>query len=133
MRYHPRFTHRPSGPSMNGNQLAIYWDFENIHISVAKGKGIATTGYKPEEQVVELTAIMDDLQAIGPVAINRAYGNWQWMGAYKNDLLKLSIDLIQLYTTRRERQERRRHPPRPRRLPGCLSAPQSDPFRDHQR
>ena len=82
---------------MNGNQLAIYWDFDNIHISVAKGKGIATTGYKPEEQVVELTAIMDDLQAIGPVAINRAYGNWQWMGAYKNDLLKLSIDLIQLY------------------------------------
>ena len=82
---------------MNGNQLAIYWDFDNIHISVAKDQGIATNSYTPQKRIVELSAIMDNLQAIGPVAINRAYANWQWMWNYKDDLLKLNIDLIQLF------------------------------------
>jgi len=82
---------------MSGHRLAIYWDFDNIHISVGKLRGITTTDYKPEEKTVDLTAVIDNLKTLGTVSINRAYGNWQWMGCYKNELLSLSFDLIQLF------------------------------------
>jgi len=82
---------------MNGNQLAIYWDFENIHISVGKLLGIPTTNFKPEEKIVDLGAIVSELQTLGSISINRAYANWQWLGAYKSEVLGLSLDLIQLF------------------------------------
>jgi uncharacterized LabA/DUF88 family protein len=86
--------------NMNGNQLAIYWDFENIHISVAKLRSVTKTHLSPripQEKVIDLAKIMDHLHTMGPISINRAYGNWQWMGAYQEDLLKHSIDLIQMF------------------------------------
>jgi uncharacterized LabA/DUF88 family protein len=82
---------------MNGNRIAVYWDFENIHSSVARGAGSPSKPFEPQERVVNLEAVVDYLKVVGQVVINRAYGNWQWMGAYRNDLLNFSIDLVQLF------------------------------------
>ncbi|WP_259371719.1 NYN domain-containing protein [Rubrivivax albus] len=47
---------------------------------------------------------MSDVQALvelgasfGPVAINRAYGNWQYLGRYRDSLLQSAVELIQLF------------------------------------
>jgi hypothetical protein len=42
-------------------------------------------------------AIVALAQSLGPLAINRAYCNWQYFGRYRDALLQNSVDLVQLF------------------------------------
>ena len=88
---------------MNGDQstVAIYWDFENIHASrLDQTKGIGTykqSRFSAQEPIVDVEALMEFAASLGSVAINRAYGNWQWFARYREVLLHNAVELIQLF------------------------------------
>lgn len=88
---------------MNTDQstVAIYWDFENIHASlVDQRKGAGTykqSRYSPQDPVVDVEALMEFAASLGSVAINRAYGNWQWFSKYREVLLHNAVELVQLF------------------------------------
>lgn len=106
---------------MNGDQstVAIYWDFENIHASLldqAKGSGTyKQSRFSAQEKVVDVEALMEFAASLGSVAINRAYGNWQWFAKYREVLLHNAVELIQLFPSWFLREEWGRH----QTLPGC--------------
>jgi hypothetical protein len=81
--------------------VAIYWDFENIHASlIDQQKGAGTyrqTRFSPQDPVVNVAALMEFCASFGSVAINRAYGNWQWLARYREALLHNAVELIQLF------------------------------------
>lgn len=83
--------------------VAIYWDFENLHAGVLEaqaGEGAYTrpdVRFKPQEPVVDIQAIVELAATFGPVAINRAYGNWQFFSRYRDALLQNGVELIQLF------------------------------------
>jgi hypothetical protein len=81
--------------------VAIYWDFENIHatlIDQLKGAGTyRQTRFTPQDPVVNVAALMEFCASFGSVAINRAYGNWQWFARYREALLQNAVELIQLF------------------------------------
>jgi len=81
--------------------VAIYWDFENIHASILdknKGSGTyKTSRFSPQDQLVDVEALMEYAASLGSVAINRAYGNWQWFAKYREVLLHNAVELIQLF------------------------------------
>lgn len=88
---------------MNSDQstVAIYWDFENIHASrldQTKGAGAyKQSRFTAQEPVVDVEALMEFAASLGSVAINRAYGNWQWFARYREVLLHNAVELIQLF------------------------------------
>ena len=54
--------------------------------------------FTPQEPVVNVAALMEFCASFGSVAINRAYGNWQWFARYREALLHAApVDLIQLF------------------------------------
>jgi len=81
--------------------VAIYWDFENIHatlIDQLNGAGTyRQTRFTPQDPVVNVAALMEFCASFGTVAINRAYGNWQWFARYREALLQNAVELIQLF------------------------------------
>ena len=84
--------------------VALYWDFENLHASLYEDvHGEGAYGGKPDnrfkvqEPLVNVQSIVDAAASLGPVAINRAYCNWQYFGRYRDALLQNSMDLIQLF------------------------------------
>jgi len=81
--------------------IAVYWDFENIHASVLdqrKGSGsYKQTRFAPQDQLVDVEALMEFVASFGSVAINRAYCNWQWFAKYQEVLLHNAVELIQLF------------------------------------
>jgi uncharacterized LabA/DUF88 family protein len=83
------------------NQVAIFWDYDNIHASVMLQQFGDNWYYnhkgKPSPNVVKISAIMDYASSIGNVVLNRAYANWQWMSRYAGDLNEQAIELIQLF------------------------------------
>ncbi len=79
-------------------RIAVYWDFENIH------NGIQPPGYsspgrasRAYEEMVNVKTVMEYLNSLGNVVINRAYGNWTMYKHYRFILLEHSVDLIQLF------------------------------------
>ena len=74
--------------------VAIYWDFENIHASlIDQLKGTGTyrqTRFTPQDPVVNVAALMEFCASFGSIAINRAYGNWQWFARYREALLQMA-------------------------------------------
>ena len=88
---------------MNADQstIAIYWDFENIHASLLeqqKGAGsYKQSRYQAQDPIVDVEALMEFAASLGSVAINRAYGNWQWFARYREVLLHNAVELIQLF------------------------------------
>ena len=86
---------------MDKPSVAIYWDFENIHASlIDQLKGVGTyrqTRFSPQDPVVDVAALMEFFASLGTVAINRAYGNWQWFARYREVLLHNAVELIQLF------------------------------------
>jgi hypothetical protein len=86
-----------------GGSVAIYWDFENLQAGLVEawlGEGAYAkpdTRFKPQEPLIDVQAITDLAASFGPVAINRAYGNWQFFGRYRDALLQNAIELIQLF------------------------------------
>lgn len=87
--------------SRDESSVAVYWDFENIHASLVDGAGGTGTyrqsRFTPQEPLVDVEALMEFAASLGSVAINRAYGNWQWFSRYREILLHTAIELIQLF------------------------------------
>ena len=87
----------------NGRSVAMYWDFENLHAGVLEakyGEGAyckQDIRFKPQEPLVDVQALVELGASFGPVAINRAYGNWQYFGRYRDGLLQSAVELIQLF------------------------------------
>ncbi len=83
--------------------VAMYWDFENLHAGLVDAKhGDGTYArqdnrFKPQEPLVDVHALVELSASFGPVAINRAYGNWQFFGRYRDALLQSAVELIQLF------------------------------------
>jgi hypothetical protein len=86
---------------MDKPSVAIYWDFENIHASlIDQLKGVGTyrqSRFTNQDPVVNVPALMEFCASFGSVAINRAYGNWQWFSRYREALLQHAVELIQLF------------------------------------
>lgn len=84
------------------NNIAVYWDFENIHISLCRshyGDIWCGKADKKEAQpaIMDVDSIMEFITSIGIVNINRAYANWTYFYSYNEPLQNHSIDLIQLF------------------------------------
>ncbi|KQY88281.1 hypothetical protein ASD35_11870 [Pelomonas sp. Root1444] len=83
--------------------VAMYWDFENLHAGLVDAKyGDGTYAkqdnrFKPQEPLVDVQALVELSASFGPVAINRAYCNWQFFGRYRDALLQSAVELIQLF------------------------------------
>jgi len=84
-------------------RIAVYWDFDNIHISVCGsqlGKEWVDSyenRKKIQPKVIDIDAIMEYISSLGEVNINKAYGEWSLFGKYSKSLHNYSIDLIQLF------------------------------------
>lgn len=87
----------------SGGSVAMYWDFENLHAGLVDAKyGDGTYAkqdnrFKAQEPLVDVQALVELSASFGPVAINRAYGNWQFFGRYRDALLQSAVELIQLF------------------------------------
>lgn len=81
--------------------VAVYWDFENIHASILDqrrgGGAYKQSRFSAQDQIVDVEALMEFVASLGSVAINRAYGNWQWFAKYQEVLLHNAVELIQLF------------------------------------
>jgi uncharacterized protein (TIGR00288 family) len=84
--------------------VALYWDFENLHASLCDarlGEGSYNKPdgrFKAQEPLIDVPAIMELASSFGPLAINRAYCNWQYFGRYRDALLQGAVELIQLFS-----------------------------------
>lgn len=85
----------------NTDAVALYWDFENLHAAVADdlfGNGYYQLNrYRPQDPLVDVAAIIEYALSLGPIAINRAFGNWLSFNRYKQSLLQSAIELIQVF------------------------------------
>ncbi len=87
----------------DGRSVAMYWDFENLHAGVLEarcGEGSYAKQdhrFKPQDPVVDVQALVELGASFGPIAINRAYGNWQYFGRYRDAVLQNAVELIQLF------------------------------------
>jgi uncharacterized LabA/DUF88 family protein len=82
--------------------VALYWDFENIHAGLCEEKDPGAYSrpdnrFKPQEPLVDVQAIVELAASFGPIAINRAYCNWQFFGRYRDALLQNAVELLQLF------------------------------------
>lgn len=81
--------------------VAVYWDFENIHASLcSRAKGplwYRENIFSKQPHLVDVNSIMQYIAELGNVNINRAYANWSFLHAYSDDLQNYAIDLIQLF------------------------------------
>ena len=71
------------------NQQAVFIDFENIALWAER-----------EFFDFELTPLIEYIQSRGPAVVKRAYGDWGRFLRYRDELMNLSIDLIQIYSAR---------------------------------
>ena len=88
--------------SEEGASVALYWDFENLHAGLCEEKDPGVYArpdnrFKPQEPLVDVQAVVELAASFGPIAINRAYCNWQWFGRYRDQLLQNAVELIQLF------------------------------------
>ena len=87
----------------NRPSVALYWDFENLHASLSEarlGEGAYSKPdgrFKAQEPLIEVQTIIDLAASLGPLAINRAYCNWQFFGRYREALMQGAVELIQLF------------------------------------
>ncbi|MGZ5180345.1 MAG: NYN domain-containing protein [Ramlibacter sp.] len=88
--------------SEDGASVALYWDFENLHAGLCEERDPGAYGrpdnrFKPQEPLVDVQAVVDLASSFGPIAINRAYCNWQWFARYRDQLLQNAVELIQMF------------------------------------
>jgi hypothetical protein len=84
--------------------VALYWDFENLHASLCEDKDPGVYArpdnrFKTQEPLVNVQAVVDLAVSFGPLAIHRAYCNWQFFGRYRDALLQNAVDLVQMFPT----------------------------------
>ena len=88
-------------PGPEPRSVALYWDFENLHASLAEARepGVYGPGnrFKLQEPLVDVDAVVKLAATFGPTAINRAFCNWQFFGRYREALMQNGMDLVQLF------------------------------------
>ena len=82
--------------------VALYWDFENLHASLCEARQEGSYSkqdnrFKVQEPLIDVQAIVELTASFGPIAINRAYCNWQYFSRYRDALLQSAVELIQLF------------------------------------
>ena len=82
--------------------VALYWDFENLHASLCEARQEGAYSkqdnrFKVQEPLVDVQAVVELAASFGPIAINRAYCNWQYFSRYRDALLQGAVELIQLF------------------------------------
>jgi hypothetical protein len=82
--------------------VALYWDFENLHAGLSEaadpgGYARPDNRFKVQDPLVDIGAVIALAASLGPLAINRAYCNWQFFGRYRDALLQNAMDLVQLF------------------------------------
>ena len=86
------------------SSVALYWDFGNLHAGLFEAvHGEGTYGksdgrFKAQEPFIDVQAVVELASSFGPIAINRAYCNWQYLGRYRDALLQGAVELIQLFS-----------------------------------
>lgn len=87
--------------SSKGESVAIYWDFENLHaglVDATFGSGAYLANrFRPQDELIDVPALVEFALSLGPIAINRAFANWLSFGRYKQALLQSAIELIQIF------------------------------------
>ena len=86
----------------NDQSVALYWDFENLHASLCEARQEGAYSkqdnrFRVQEPLIDIQAVVDLAASIGPIAINRAYCNWQYFSRYRDALLQNAVELIQLF------------------------------------
>jgi uncharacterized LabA/DUF88 family protein len=81
---------------------ALYWDFENLHASLCEARQEGAYSkqdnrFKVQEPLVDVPAVAGLAASFGPLAINRAYCNWQYFGRYRDALMQHAVELIQMF------------------------------------
>jgi uncharacterized LabA/DUF88 family protein len=87
---------------MAPSAVALYWDFENLHAALCEEKEPGAYArpdnrFKAQEPLVDVQVVVDLACTLGPLAINRAYCNWQFFGRYRDVLMQNGMDLVQLF------------------------------------
>jgi uncharacterized LabA/DUF88 family protein len=86
---------------MPDNEVAVYWDFENIHASLCDlvhGQGWYRKNAREKQQnLVKIDAIVEFISSLGRINIHKAYSNWTNYICYNKELQHHSMDLIQLF------------------------------------
>lgn len=82
--------------------VALYWDFENLHAGLCEARQEGAykqpdNRFKVQEPLVDVAAVAALAATLGPLAIHRAYCNWQYFGRYREVLMQHAIELIQLF------------------------------------
>jgi uncharacterized LabA/DUF88 family protein len=82
--------------------VALYWDFENLHAGLSEEKDPGAYArpdnrFKVQEPLVDIGVVIALAAALGPIAVNRAYCNWQFFGRYRDALMQHAMDLVQLF------------------------------------
>ncbi len=82
--------------------IALYWDFENLHAALCEARlegsySKQDNRFKVQDPLVNVQAVVDLAASLGPLAINRAYCNWQYFGRYRDALLHNAMELVQLF------------------------------------
>ena len=90
--------------SEENSSVALYWDFENLHAALFEAVhgdgsyGKSDGRFKAQEPFIDVQAVVELASSFGPIAINRAYCNWQYLGRYRDALLQGAVELIQLFS-----------------------------------
>ena len=82
--------------------VGLYWDFENLHASLWEARQDEPytrndNRFKVQEPLIDVQAVVAMAATLGPIAIHRAYCNWQYFGRYRDVLLHNAVDLVQLF------------------------------------
>jgi hypothetical protein len=83
---------------MTKEAIAVYWGFENIHAGLfdaQKGSGSygkPSNRNRQQDVLVDVNSLYEFAASFGNIAINKAYGNWQWFAKYRQVLLKKHPD-----------------------------------------
>ena len=82
--------------------VALYWDFENLHASLCEARQEGAYSkqdnrFRVQEPLIDIQAVVELAASFGPIAVNRAYCNWQYFSRYRDALLQCAVELIQLF------------------------------------
>jgi uncharacterized LabA/DUF88 family protein len=89
-------------PAETRLSVALYWDFENLHASLCEARQegaykVPDNRFRVQEPLVDVSAVAALASSLGPLAVNRAYCNWQYFGRYREVLMHQAMELIQLF------------------------------------
>ncbi|MDR2674012.1 MAG: NYN domain-containing protein, partial [Opitutaceae bacterium] len=84
-------------PAAKTRHIAVYWDFENIHIECSKAIGLVPGKNAVQSHSVAVEPIMRHIKSLGIVSLCRAYADWRHLSIYAGDLLSHSIQLVQMF------------------------------------